>query len=216
LDVGVGPANRIGALGELKLFLVAEQAGGHGGDDGADAFELFGKFAGAGDDIGEHVGAMWDANHREVAHAAEEAVGAEGPVEACEQLVGARAVVGIDEADFGDAVIEGEDLTHRSQADHMAAVGVGAVAATGLSGGGELEAGVYECLQDAVGVDEPVGGFGALGSGAGEDGGSAAPQVIEGEALAHCLGVGGGGGFGDRVRVHSRVSMCRAELPGDA
>jgi hypothetical protein len=153
-----------------------------------------------------HVGAIGDADHREVAHAAEEAVGGEGPVEACEQLVGARAVVGIDEADFGDAVIESENRAHRSQADHTPSVGVGAVAAAGLSGGGELEAGIHQRLQNAVGVDKSVGGFGPLGSGAGEDGRGAAAEVVEGETLAHCLGVGGSGGFGNRV-VHGCVSV---------
>jgi hypothetical protein len=49
--------------------------------------ELRGDLNGAGNDIGDHVSAMGYTDHGKVAHAAEQSVGAERPIQPSEQLI---------------------------------------------------------------------------------------------------------------------------------
>lgn len=86
--VDLGPANLVGGLREGELLGIGEHSGGHRGHHRADVRKLGCDLNRSGDHVGDDARAARHADNREVAHAAQQPVGAERPIQAGEQLIG--------------------------------------------------------------------------------------------------------------------------------
>ena len=73
---------------EGELLIVGEYACSHGGDQCPNALELRRDLDRARNHIGNDIRAMRYSDHRKVAHAAEQAIRAQWPIQASEQLIG--------------------------------------------------------------------------------------------------------------------------------
>jgi hypothetical protein len=179
---------------------------GHGRHLRSNLLELRGDLQCACDHIGDDRGSVRNPNHGEVPHAAQEAIRAQWPVKTGEKLIGAGPIMGVDEADFGDAVHQRQAFASAPQPDHVPRVGrIRAGPASGLLRSGGLKALLEQRLQHFGRVDKAIGRLRTGRGISGEHRWRAVSELIHAERASERVAVLGGDGFGDRESIHLDV-----------
>ncbi len=84
----IGPSDLECARRERQPLGLRQHPRGHRVHEPPDPVELQRQLPRSGDDVGEHVGSMRNPDHREVAHATDKPIFAEGSIQAGQKLIG--------------------------------------------------------------------------------------------------------------------------------
>ena len=117
---GVRKPDREGRLRKPQLLILQEPAQFHALDLGRQPIELLRHLESTHDDFLHDIPAMRNAVGRERSARDNQPVGAHNPIRAHPQLVGARAIVAVQEDDLGNRVLQCNRLEPAAQSKHVA------------------------------------------------------------------------------------------------